>query len=221
MSTPQHFSWPLCYLSRTASIWIGLSLFRKERQLSNSCYKTGILASEWLSQRPLSLCLIPAQHRGITTILQCPQEVCAMVGHGQGSDHDPECMAILCLARKRLQSSKAICSKIWGTPASCFRRELTTTILERTAHPTYVWRSISEGRGLSIDECDWHYCVPWPFRDGCMLLFDERNRHSKVFWGHTQRVAYCCLTSVVSIERVFRGHLLRVAYRRSRSAIAT
>jgi hypothetical protein len=94
MSKPQHFSWPLLYLSRTASrIWIGLSI--KERQLSNSCYKTGILASEWLSQRPLSLCLIPAQHRGITTILQCPQEVCAMVGHGQGSEYDPECMAIL------------------------------------------------------------------------------------------------------------------------------
>jgi hypothetical protein len=79
---------------RTASIWIGL--FRKERQLSNSCYRTGILASEWLSQRPLPPCFIPAQHRGIPSILQCLQEVCAMVGHGQGSNHDPECMAILC-----------------------------------------------------------------------------------------------------------------------------
>ena len=93
MSMRQHFSWPLLYLSRTASIWIGL--FRKERQLSNSCYKTGILASEWLSQRPLPPCFIPAQHRGIPTILQCLQEVCAMVGHGQGSNHDPECMVIL------------------------------------------------------------------------------------------------------------------------------
>ncbi len=36
-----------------------------------------------------------AQHRGIPTMLQCPQEICAMVGHGRGSYHDPECMAIL------------------------------------------------------------------------------------------------------------------------------
>jgi len=77
MSTQQHFSWPLFYLSQTTSIWRGL--FRKECQLSNSCYKTGILASEWSSQRQLPPCLIPAQHRA--TILQCPQDICAMVGH--------------------------------------------------------------------------------------------------------------------------------------------
>ena len=53
-----------------------------------------------------------------------------------------------------------------------------------------------------------------------MSSFDERNRHSKVFRGHKQRVAYCRLTSVVSIRRVFRGHSLRVAYRRSSSTIA-
>ena len=166
MSKPQHFSWPLLYLSRTASrIWIGLSI--KERQLSNSCYKTGILASEWLSQRPLSLCLIPAQHRGITTILQCPQEVCAMVGHGQGSEYDPECMAILRLLYiLHLADIVTVQRRVLATILESYLLENTrnaseylrgeSTTIERTAHPTYVSRSLSEGRVSSNDECDWH-----------------------------------------------------------------
>ena len=135
MSTPQHFSWPLFNLSRTASIWKGL--FKKERQLSNSWYKAGIFASEWLSQRPLPPCLIPAQHRGIPTILQCSQEVCARVGWSRLRQrpwfrvHGNPLFEIhtssrqyrhSTVARKRLQSSKAICSNIWGMPASIFEK---------------------------------------------------------------------------------------------------
>jgi hypothetical protein len=133
VSTPQHFSWPLFYLSRTASIWIGL--FRKERQLSNSCYKTGILAYEWLSQRSLPPSLIPAQHRGIptshTTVparslcngwLPSRQRPWSGVhGNPLFAIHTSPRQYCHCTAmRKRLQSLKAICTKIWGTPASIF-----------------------------------------------------------------------------------------------------
>jgi hypothetical protein len=159
----QHFSWPLFYLLRTASIWRGL--FRKERQLSNSCYKAGILASMWLGQRPLPQCLIPAQHRA--NILQCPQEVCAMVGHGWGSDHDIECMAIRRLLNMlHLADIITVQRRVLATILESYSLENTrnaseylrgeSTTIERTAHPTYVLRSLSEGRVSSNDECDWH-----------------------------------------------------------------
>ena len=169
-------------LSQTASIWRGL--FRKERQP---------VLKFLLQERPLPPRLIPAQHRGIPTILQCPQEVCAMVGHSWGSDHDLECMAILCLQnrlhlanivtvqrRVRDYNDRKLFARNMRNASEYLRRESTT--IERTTHPTYVSRSFSEGHVSSIDEYDWHSeCVLRSYAEGCILSFDERNRHSKRF----------------------------------------
>ena len=88
-----------------------------------------------------------------------------MVGHGQGSNHDPECMAILRLPYilhladiVTVQRHVKGCNhrKLFAQKNEerqrYLRRELTT--IERNAHPTYVSRSFPEGCGSSIDECD-------------------------------------------------------------------
>jgi hypothetical protein len=86
---PQHFSWPLFFLvNMDGVVQKGTSALKFLWQDRDP--RVRVVESE-VTATVLNSC----QHRGIPTILQCPQEVCAMVGHSQGSDHDPECMAIL------------------------------------------------------------------------------------------------------------------------------
>ena len=161
---------------------------------------------------------------------------CAMVGHGQGSDNDPECMQNLrFLYRLHLTDIVTIkrCvrgynhQKLFARKYEEPQRVSLKRINDNRAHYTsnVCFKVILRGscivnwqgvQFLAVRVCS------EVLRRGLHIVVWRAQSPIEKFSEVIRRgtVAYRRLTSAIDIQKVFRGHLLRVAYHGLRSAIA-